>query len=264
MANLRELFPEFFQLEINSEDLSTKTDNLIVLDTNYLLEIIKSPTIVSKEYVDALKKVKKNIYIPYLVALEFNFNKSGLKKKKKQDIHNYKNHVRNKVVEFVEEINEIPFINDDNKKDFTKDIIELTDNFSVELQATIERKINSLVTDEQENLYNELIKIIEDRIGDIYTQDWIDEIQKEGEERFENSIPPGFNDKVKEKNDSYSQSTRRYGNILYQRKYGDLLIWKDILKHAKTNSKGKKVIFITDDGKSGKKLTFYINIVVLL
>lgn len=161
--------------------------------------------------------------------------------------------MRKKVDEVIEEINGISFINDDNKNEFTKDIIELTDNFSIELQSTIKAKINSLVTDEQENLYNELIKIIEDRIGDIYSQEWIDEVQKEGEERFENSIPPGFDDKNKEENDSSSQSTRRYGNILYQRKFGDLLIWKDIMEYAKKNKKGKKVIFVTDDGKSGKK-----------
>ncbi|HGF7428681.1 TPA: hypothetical protein QFT47_002503 [Enterococcus faecium] len=48
MANLKELFPEFYQTSLNMSDLSNQTDNLIVLDTNYLLDIIQLPTTVSK------------------------------------------------------------------------------------------------------------------------------------------------------------------------------------------------------------------------
>lgn len=253
MANLKQMFPEFFQDPINSSDLSTKTDNIIVLDTNYLLEVIKAPTIVSKQYVEAIRKVKENIYIPYLVALEFNFNKSELKKKKSQNIHNYKKEVKQKVEEIKERVEETSFINNDNKNEFTEDIFKLINNFSEELQSIIEKNIDNLVTNEQESLYLELIDIIEDKIGELYSQDWIDSIQKEGEERFKNNIPPGFDDKIKGNSNSDIEDIRRYGEIAYLRKYGDLIIWKDIINLAKSNEKGKKVIFVTDDGKSSKK-----------
>lgn len=253
MGNLKQMFPEFFQDPINSSDLSTKTDNIIVLDTNYLLEIIKAPTIVSKQYVEAIRKVKENIYIPYLVALEFNFNKSELKKKKSQNIHNYKKEVKQKVEEIKERVEETSFINNDNKNEFTADIFKLINNFSEELQSTIEKNIDSLVTNEQESLYLQLIDIIEDRIGELYSQDWIDSIQKEGEKRFKDNIPPGFDDKNKGDSNTDIEDIRRYGEISYLRKYGDLIIWKDIINLAKSNEKGRKVIFVTDDGKSSKK-----------
>ena len=69
MANLKELFPEFYQSKLDMKDLSSESENLLVLDTNYLLDIIQLPTTVSKKYIEALEKVKENIYIPYLVAL---------------------------------------------------------------------------------------------------------------------------------------------------------------------------------------------------
>lgn len=253
MANLKEMFPEFFQKPIASKDLSKKANNIIVLDTNYLLEVIKSPTVVSKEYVKAIRKVKDNIYIPYLVALEFNFNKSELKKKKSQNIYNYKNEVKQKVNEIKDTVDDISFINKDNKNEFTEDIFELINDFSEELQTTIDKKVHTLITDEQESLYLELINIIEDRIGELYSQEWIDSIEQEGKERFEKSIPPGFDDKGKGNSKLNGEDIRRYGEISYRRKYGDLIIWKDIIKYATSNENGKKVIFVTDDGQSEKK-----------
>ena len=40
MANLKELFPEFYQSKLDIKDLSNESENLLVLDTNYLLDII--------------------------------------------------------------------------------------------------------------------------------------------------------------------------------------------------------------------------------
>ncbi|MDF0479660.1 hypothetical protein OL233_05100 [Vagococcus sp. PNs007] len=48
MAKLKELFPEFYQPGLKVSDLAIESDNLIVLDTNYLLDIIQLPTVVSK------------------------------------------------------------------------------------------------------------------------------------------------------------------------------------------------------------------------
>ncbi|MBO0476678.1 hypothetical protein DOK76_06315 [Vagococcus sp. DIV0080] len=172
---------------------------------------------------------------------------------KSQNIHNYKNEVKQKVDEIKDTVDGISFINKDNKNEFTEDIIELINNFSEELQTTIDKKIHTLITDEQESLYLELINIIEDRIGELYSQEWIDSIEQEGKERFEKSIPPGFNDKGKDNSKLNGEDIRRYGEISYRRKYGDLIIWKDILKYATGNENGRKVIFVTDDGQSEKK-----------
>ena len=44
MKNLQKLFPEFYQEPLNESDFEKKNNNIIVLDTNYLLYIIASPT----------------------------------------------------------------------------------------------------------------------------------------------------------------------------------------------------------------------------
>ncbi|MDQ7158906.1 PIN-like domain-containing protein [Lactococcus lactis] len=108
-----------------------------------------------------------------------------------------------------------------------------------------------MITKEETGLYERLVSVIEDRIGDKYNQEWIDEIEKEGEERYQQNIPPGFDDSTKEEEED---SSRKYNDIKYHRKYGDLIIWKDIIKTSKEYLKpGKKVIFITNDGKAKQK-----------
>lgn len=94
MQNIKELFPEFFQAPLNKKDLNKSSQNIIILDTNYLLEIIKSPVKISDTYIKALEKVQDNIYIPYLVALEFNFNKSKSKKEKITNIRDYTHKIK--------------------------------------------------------------------------------------------------------------------------------------------------------------------------
>lgn len=251
MANLKELFPEFYQSKLDMKDLSSESENLLVLDTNYLLDIIQLPTTVSKKYIEALEKVKENIYIPYLVALEFNFKKSSLKKGKIKKIRKYKNEIEQSVVNIKKKIDEIDLVDKEEKEIFTNELLTMTEDYLVELKKILDSKVSSMITEEENELYERLISVIEDKIGNKYSQKWIDEIEKEGEERYEQNIPPGFNDSSKE---DEIDSLRMYGDIKYCRKYGDLIIWKDIIEYSKEYTKmGKKVVFITNDGKAKQK-----------
>lgn len=251
MANLKELFPEFYQSKLDMKDLSSESENLLVIDTNYLLDIIQLPTTVSKKYIEALEKVKDNIYIPYLVALEFNFKKSSLKKEKIKKVRKYKNEIEQTVLNIKKKINEIDLVDKEEKENFTSELLKITENYLSELTKLVDNRVSSMITKEENELYERLISVIENKIGDKYNQKWIDEIESEGEDRYEKNIPPGFNDSSKE---DEIDSLRMYGDIKYHRKYGDLIIWKDIIEYSKEYTKmGKKVVFITNDGKAKQK-----------
>ncbi|MGX7046941.1 PIN-like domain-containing protein [Pseudolactococcus plantarum] len=251
MANLKELFPEFYQSKLDIKDLSNESENLLVLDTNYLLDIIQLPTTVSKKYIEALEKVKENIYIPYLVALEFNFKKSSLKKGKIKKIRKYKNEIEQSVVNIKKKNDEIDLVDKEEKEIFTNELLTMTEDYLAELKKIVDSKVSSMITEEENELYERLISVIENKVGNKYSQEWIDEIEKQGEERYEQNIPPGFNDSSKV---DEIDSLRMYGDIKYCRKYGDLIIWKDIIGYSKEYAKmGKKVVFITNDGKAKQK-----------
>lgn len=66
------------------------------------------------------------------------------------------------------------------------------------------------------------------------------------EERYQNQIPPGYHDVKKDKNPK--ESTFNHNGLIYERKYGDLIIWRQIIDHLRENQI-KNVLFITSDKK---------------
>lgn len=252
MGNIKEKFPEFFQDKIESKDLEKNSNNLIVLDTNFLLDIIQNPTNIAEKYIEALEMVKENIYIPYLVALEFNFRKSGIKKEKHFNINKYKDKVKTTLKKLKENISDHDLINiKKDTKEFSGELLNEINTFESKISNMLDEKIATAITEEENTIYKKLIDIIKDKVGEEYSQEWINEIEEEGENRYTNRIPPGFNDKAKEDTE---EPLRRYNNICYQLKFGDLIIWKDIIEYSKKNTEiGSKVIYITNDGQSNKK-----------
>ncbi len=83
-----------------------------------------------------------------------------------------------------------------------------------------------------------MAKIIEEKIGNGFSSDELERIYIDGENRFNNNIPPGFID-FKEKKKNPNNSNYRI--------YGDLIIWKEILSKSKQDKVG--IIFISDDKK---------------
>ena len=229
-----------------------ESDNLIVLDTNFLLDIIQNPTDIGKKYIESLCSVKDNIYIPYLVAVEFNFRKSGIKKEKHYNITKYRDSIKGNLKTLEESISDHESINiNTNTEEFSSELLDEAEKFEKRILGILDNKIATYITQEENTIYEKLISIVENNIGEKYSQEWIDDVESEGEDRYKNNIPPGFDDEVK---DDTEESSRRYDNLCYQRKFGDLIIWKDILNYSKSSSrKGTKVIYVTNDGQSKKK-----------
>ena len=65
-------------------------------------------------------------------------------------------------------------------------------------------------------------------------QRYLDDLYVEGEERFKASIPPGYMDKSK----SGETSSFVCNGLSYQRRFGDLILWKQILAFAKDKAEG--------------------------
>jgi hypothetical protein len=74
----------------------------------------------------------------------------------------------------------------------------------------------------------------------------IDMLSADGDQRFNSKIPPGFADIDKDKNPH--EAIFYHDGLCYHRKFGDLILWKQLLNHAKENNV-KSVLFITSDRK---------------
>lgn len=78
-----------------------------------------------------------------------------------------------------------------------------------------------------------LTELFDGNVGDGYENARLEEIYKEGLERYANKIPPGYKD-----------SKKNCGN---RHRFGDLIIWFQIMEKAE--SADKDIIFVTDDEK---------------
>lgn len=74
----------------------------------------------------------------------------------------------------------------------------------------------------------------------------LDQLTDCGDARYQAKIPPGFSDASKEKNPENCNFV--HDGITYQRKFGDLIVWRQLLNHCKANNK-KTVLFVTSDKK---------------
>jgi len=216
------------------------SNHLIVLDTNIFLELYRQPANISNDIIVALKEILNNLYIPRQVYDEYIRRYQeicGSEKKKYQKVSRKLTELLRKLQEgFNSEISEYRKHNytDINKlqTDLTEKVDELESiikAFENDHKSEIDYNLDFLNNDKVKELIDLLVE--NEKIGEtiLFTEKLA--ILHEGEVRFDNLIPPGYKDCEKKGAE----------------KYGDLLIWKNIIKVAK--EKDANIIFVCNDIK---------------
>lgn len=258
---MENLFPEFYLKELTSSDL--KTNNLIVLDSNILLDVLRLPSAVSKKYMEAIEKSKNSIFIPYIVGLEFNFNKKETKIRTKQDLEKYEERISESIEKLKDKILDLNFLRHKNKKkEISQKLTDEIGNYFPKLDTFIKDKVYPVIheeySDDLDIRTRELVNLLGESIADILTQEWIDKVQEEGKARYIASIPPGYNDE-KNKVSKGIPDKRQYSGLEYETQYGDYIEWEEILHKVSKDGMnyGDKVIWVTNDGDSNTKNDIY-------
>jgi len=79
------------------------------------------------------------------------------------------------------------------------------------------------------------------------SQEELDKVYEEGQVRYKRQQPPGFLDEGKNKQEE--DECYAYNGLHFRRKYGDLILWYQIIEEAKKREDFKNILFITDDDK---------------
>ncbi|HEU5381505.1 MAG TPA: PIN-like domain-containing protein [Ktedonobacteraceae bacterium] len=102
-----------------------------------------------------------------------------------------------------------------------------------------------------DDLREQLTECFTDNIGAPYAQERIEEICREGAQRYKRRIPPGFKDQgkkeTKQKESDKEAAEQQEANSEHIRQYGDLILWFQLIDYAKAQH--KPLIFVTDDVK---------------
>jgi hypothetical protein len=106
----------------------------------------------------------------------------------------------------------------------------------ISMKEEIKKEIDDKVSHYDKYLSNDLLfvkinEIFNGKIGKSFNSDEIKKVHSEGDKRYKDKIPPGYKDINKPENE----------------KYGDLIIWKQIIQKSKEDE--FNIIFVLDDRK---------------
>lgn len=223
-------------------------ETLFVLDTNVLLNLYGYAEQTREDFFDLLKSLDKKLWIPYQVGLEY--------QRRRLEVIRDEKAIFNKINDNLDKIEKVFAGNFEQlalKRRFPT-LHENTEKLRKEISKSISsyKKSVSCWDEKQpcvrshDTIREKLDELTEGKIGlPPEDQEWLDKLYKEGEERYNNKIPPGYKDFKKSKSE---QSTFAYNGLIYDRQYGDLILWKQLITKAE-NEKIKNVIFVTDDTK---------------
>lgn len=233
---MREEFAEFYY-PTESEIEELWQNGIIIFDTNILLNLYDLSEETSNRVLDIFEDLKDRIWIPYNVFYEYHQNRLNVimsvynqtENLKNDLLKGFTNYIQSKIVDNKDQYN--PVLNWTEIQDM---ILKMKSEFNDYIESQTDKLPNRF---KEDNILSRYSKIFKDRIGNELAKEGLEELYHEGEIRYEKGLSPGYKDRNKKSRLDY--------NFDDNRKYGDLIIWKQILKKAETTE--KPIIFITDE-----------------
>lgn len=235
---------QFFQYNMKK---SGAIDNIIkngtiILDTNALLNVYRFSKDNREKYFEILNAVKDRLFLTYHSVQEFYKNRLKIIYNKSK----FKECLQEALIKELTNINNmIENSNFQGDKRDSCNLIKYEENLKTSLikilndaKDMINKEINSYeIYIDHSFIYNDIIldkilEIFDGKINNEFTDEELNRIYKEGDERYKNEIPPGYKDIKKS----------------IPERYGDLVIWKELIKISKTQQ--KDILFVSDDRKT--------------
>ena len=224
---MREAIREYIELT-DAEKAELWEKATFVFDTNVYLNLYRYSKKARDALLAAMRQLTARIWMPSHVAHEF--------MKRRLDV-------------ICESVNQYRALHDESRKFFetcTKALrFEDDDSEYKDLELLIQqvedwleeiRKKNLLVEDGVNDLIlNTLLELYEGKVGGAFDNAELTIIKEEGAKRYAQKIPPGYKDAPKAVGSDDNNA------------FGDLIIWKEILKYAAAEH--KDIVYITHDQK---------------
>ncbi|MGY3728002.1 MULTISPECIES: PIN-like domain-containing protein [Cobetia] len=227
---MRKLFPGYFKTskEVIKEDWN---NFIFVFDTNVLLNIYRYSESTQVEYLRLLDKIKDRSWLPNRVVEEYLENRLPTIEKQEKAYDDMLNSISSLKTK-LDNSRQHPFASQETMASVDTAFDKLTAEFTKNKSSYTKKIHDDDIQEKYLNMYDE-------RVGESFDLEELKAIFTEGEERYKNLVPPGYKDTKK-------QGTE--GRVVdFKRKFGDLIIWKEVLNYSSSNDKG--IIFVTDDRK---------------
>lgn len=225
---MREKYPGWYPK--SASEASALWDSAVfVPDANVLLHCLRHPAPVREELLRLFDALKDSLWIPYQVGLEFHRNRLDVELGA-QDAYDVLikdlEATIEKARERLRQLRAHPTIS------VPKELAAL-DIFAADFRARMESSRALHPTDDITAAVSRLMQLLNGRVGTKWKPEQFAALKKEGDDRYTKKVPPGYKDAKKDGSDFD--------------KYGDLIIWKDMIGKAKADK--RPIIFVSDDAK---------------
>jgi hypothetical protein len=209
---------------------------IFVFDTNVLLNLYRYPKKTSQDLITMLEnEIKDRLWLPYQVALEYQEGRYEVIQEQQKFYKRLKGKIKDAKNSFNQKINSEGLFEKDHYylkpntlgKDIKNDIGDICSKYLEKIDDEKSNNHNFLSDDIIQKKLDELFN--GDKLGDKFPEERLVTIFEEGQTRYVLKIPPGHGDNAKSSPE----------------KFGDLIIWNQIIEYSKTNQ--KPIIFITED-----------------
>ena len=199
---------------------------VFVFDTNVLLNLYRYSAKTRNSLLAAFESFKERVWIPYQVAYEYMRKRCEVIYETVQRYDQFKKEIDIFTGKAIDTL---------RLTSVDEEVSELTRYLIKWLDSNKDRKL-LVLSAEKDEILDKILTIFDGRVGNNIDAAELERIKEEGKGRYEKLIPPGYKDDKKKKGQEDDNNA-----------YGDLIIWKQIIKYAKENGTG--VVYVTHDQK---------------
>lgn len=229
-VSMKDLFPGHFKE--SQENLREAWGSCIfVFDANILLNLYRYSDTTRNEFLRLLEKIKDRVWLPHRAAEEYLNNRLSVIDQQEQSYDSTIKSI-NSLKSDLDNARQHPFVSKQTMGEVDSVFNALCEELLSNKKVHTQRISNDEIKDS-------ISQIFENRVGSPFDEEKLDKLIVDGEERYKQKIPPGFKDSSKSsESEVFTEKCR---------KYGDLIVWKQVLEHSSEISKG--VVLVTDDKK---------------
>ena len=196
---------------------------LFVFDANVLLNLYRYSPDTRNALFNLLQHLNERIWVPYQAALEFHQQRTSEASSQQQKYDDLLGKLQ-QIHEQLKQAKSHPFA--------SESVANALDNARQQLEADFNGRRSEVdVNNWKDPILEKITQIFDGCVGSSYSNEESAKIAEEGQHRYAEKIPPGFEDSEK---GGWEQ-------------YGDLFIWYAIVEKA--NNEQRPIIFVTDDAK---------------
>lgn len=241
---MRDQFPGYYRLS-DAELEKLWQECLFVLDANVLLNLYRYPKDARDDLLNALDRVKDRIWLPFHAALEYQRNRPVVIAGQKSRYSEVRKEIANSIQSLETSLENLDVRKRHNNIDPDELINKLKPIFDEYTQKLDELEQEQFDVHQEDPIRIKIDSVFHKHVGKGPTDKDVEKIVTEAGKRYQNKVPPGYLDQPK---DGSSDSHFTYGGVTYPNSVGDLIVWKQIIQHART-AKVKSLVFLTDDEK---------------